>query len=197
MPKPTIASPSLVKRALEQGVLSRVEKPARYIGGEYGSLSPKEGAECRVALAFPDLYEVGMSHLGLRILYSLANSVPGASCERVFAPALDMASEMKREGIPLYALESFSPLSDFSILGFSLEYELCLTNVLYMLDLARLPLLAKDRKESDPIVIAGGPCCVNPEPFRDYFDAIFVGEAEESLPRALRERILSSRSGEG
>jgi len=179
-----------------EAALKTVEKPARYTGGEYGLPPIDEGAAVRFCLAFPDLYEVGMSHLGLKILYSALNGMPGVSAERAFAPGLDMASAMRRESIPLYSLETFSPLADFDFVGFSLQYELSVTNVLYMLDLAGIPLLAKDREDRWPIIIAGGPCTVNPEPFAAFFDMLIVGEAEDLLQDISRLYARSKREGQ-
>ena len=165
-------------------ILPRVKKPARYTGGEYNSVNKDlASVDLRFALAFPDIYEVGMSHLGSRILYSLYNSIDGVFCERVYAPWPDMEGEMRKAGIPLYALESHDPVSDFDIIGFSLQYELCYTNVLNMLnmlDLANIPVRADERSDNlAPLVIAGGPCTYNPEPLADFIDLFVIGEGEE------------------
>ncbi|MCL1803220.1 MAG: radical SAM protein [Eubacteriaceae bacterium] len=186
-----------IKETLEKKILHSVEKPARYIGNEYGAAEPKEKASIRFALAFPDLYEVGMSHLGFKILYHVLNSMEDVACERVFAPALDMAAKMNEHSVPLYSLESFSPITEFSFFGFSLQYELSITNVLYMLELSGVPAFSKDRAESCPIIVAGGPCCVNPEPIREFFDVIFIGESEESLPLFIETYKSCIASGEG
>jgi len=168
-----------MQEALER-VLSRVKKPARYTGGEYNAASKDlEGVDLRFALAFPDIYEVGMSHLGSRILYGLYNSLDGVFCERVYAPWPDMEGEMRKSGIPLYALETKDPLDRFDIIGFSLQYELCYTNVLNMLDLAKLPVRSEDRPSLSPLIIAGGPCTYNPEPMADFIDLFVIGEGEE------------------
>ena len=168
-----------VKKALER-VLLQVQKPARYIGGELGSIvKSKDQVDVRFAFCFPDLYEVGMSHLGMKILYGLFNEMDGVWCERVFAPWIDMEQEMRAHHIPLYALESGDPIRTFDFIGFTLQYELSFTNVLNMLDLAGVPLKTEDRGEGDPIVVAGGPCACTPEPLADFIDLFFIGEGEE------------------
>ena len=163
--------------------LDNVRKPARYAGGEYNQVvKDKSQVDCRVALCFPELYEIAMSHLGSKILYGRLNAMEGVWCERMHAPAPDMEREMRRRGLPLYGLESKDPASEFDILGFSLQYELNHTAVLNMLDLAGIPLFAKDRTELTPLVAAGGPCVYNMEPMADFFDIVLVGEGEENLP---------------
>lgn len=162
-------------------LLSLVNKPARYCGGELNSAVMK-GAPVRYLMAFPDVYEVGMSHLGMKILYSLLNSLDDVDCERTFAPMDDMADLMRERDIPLFSLETFSPASSFDFIGFSLQYEMCMTTVLYMLDLAGIPLRSAERSEKDPIIMAGGSVTLNPEPFCDFFDIMIFGEAEEVLP---------------
>ena len=149
-------------RKLER-ILPLVQKPARYIGGELNSvIKNKDEVDIRFAFCFPDSYEIGMSHLGMKILYSIANNRADTWCERVFAPWDDMEEQMRKNGIPLYALESGDPVKDFDIIGFTLQYELCYTNVLNMLDLAGLPVKAKDRHSLSPIVMCGCPCACNP-----------------------------------
>lgn len=161
-------------------VLQNVEKPARYTGGEYRQVvKDKSAVRLRVAFCFPDTYEIGMSNLGMRILYGLLNGIDGVWCERVFAPWSDMEGQMRKNGIPLYALESGDPISGFDIVAFSLGYELSYTNVLNMLDLAGIPLRSADRDDSSPLVIAGGTCCFNPEPLADFIDAFVIGEGED------------------
>lgn len=161
-------------------VLPRVTKPARYTGGEYNAVHKDHACvDVRFALAFPDAYEIGMSNLGLRILYEILNRRDDTVAERVFAPWVDMEDEMRRAGLPLFALESGVPVRDFDILGFSLGYELTYTNVLNMLDLAGIPVLASERGDDDPLVIAGGCCAFNPEPMDDFIDAFVIGEGEE------------------
>ncbi|MDD5953107.1 MAG: TIGR03960 family B12-binding radical SAM protein [Oscillospiraceae bacterium] len=161
-------------------LLLRVQKPGRYVGGELNAvLKDKDQVDVRFAFCFPDTYEVGMSHLGMKILYSLFNEKPYIWCERVFAPWIDMEAEMRKNAIPLYALESGDPIRDFDFIGFTLQYELSYTNVLNMLDLAGLPLRTDERTDEMPIVCAGGPCAVNPEPIADFIDLFFIGEGEE------------------
>lgn len=167
--------------------LPKVLKPGRYLGQEWNSIHKDwEGTEVHMAFAFPDVYEVGMSHLGLRILYHLVNSFPEFLCERAFAPWVDMEEKMRALKIPLYALESFRPLAQFDVVGFTLQYELSYTNVLNMLDLARIPLRSADRGPDAPWIIAGGPCAYNPEPVAPFFDFILLGDGEEQLPKLLR-----------
>ncbi len=161
-------------------ILTQVQKPARYSGGELGSvMKEKSDIFIRFAFCFPDLYEVGMSHLGMKILYGLYNTQPDTWCERVFAPDVDMEEKMREAGIPLFALESRDPLTEFDFLGFTLQYEMCYTTVLHMLELAGMPILASERDESYPLVIGGGPCTCNPEPLCDFFDLFILGEGEE------------------
>lgn len=167
--------------------LLKVQKPARYAGGEMGSVrKEKENVDLRFAFCFPDLYEVGMSHLGMKILYSLINREDGMWCERVFAPDDDFSAILRREKIPLYGLESFDPIKEFDVIGFTLQYEMCYTTVLEMLDLAGLPVRAADRGEDWPLVIGGGPCACNPEPVADFFDLFQLGEGEEVMVEMLR-----------
>ncbi len=164
----------------QEALLSKVQKPARYTGGELNSVvKDKEKVKFRYAFCFPDTYEIGMSHLGMKILYGLVNAREDAWCERVFAPGTDMEEEMRKAGVPLFALESSDPIKDFDMIAFTLQYELCYTNVLNMLDLAGLPLRSKDRTDLMPIVVGGGPCVCNPEPIADFFDIFLPGEGEE------------------
>lgn len=170
----------MLKEKIEKHLLE-VQKPGRYTGGELGSVwKDKNGVKVRFAFCFPDTYEVGMSHLGMKILYGLMNQRDDIWCERVFAPWEDMEQVMRRENIPLYGLESFDPLNEFDIIGFTLQYELSFTNILNMLDLAGIPVLAKERKGLTPIIMAGGPCACNPEPLADFFDLFVLGEGEEA-----------------
>ena len=163
-------------------ILPRVQKPARYVGGEWGSvIKEKDEVFLRFALCFPDTYEVGMSHLGSRILYGLLNNEPDIWCERVFAPWLDMEDEMRNAGIPLYGLESGDALSEFDMIGFTLQYELSFTNILNMLDLGGVPVYAKDRTGLKHIVVCGGPCAYNPEPLADFVDVFQIGDGEEMM----------------
>ncbi|MBQ4115736.1 MAG: TIGR03960 family B12-binding radical SAM protein [Clostridia bacterium] len=165
-----------------ENVLTKVMKPGRYIGGEYGqTLKDKSKVKTRFAFCFPDSYEIGMSNLGIRILYGVLNNIEDVWCERVYAPWEDMEAEMRKNNIPLWAVESGDRLLDFDFVGFTLQYELCYSNVLNMLDLANIPLLSKDRDDSIPIVIGGGPCSYNAEPIADFFDLFFIGEGEEAV----------------
>jgi radical SAM family uncharacterized protein/radical SAM-linked protein len=168
--------------------LAKVQKPARYIGGEFGERRIDLGtARARVCLAFPDAYEIGMSHLGTKILYALLNNAEGIACERVFAPWLDMESELRARALPLFTLETASPLLAFDVVGFSLQYELNYTGVLNILDLGGIPLRSAQRAPADPLVIAGGPVATHPEPLAPFIDAFFIGEAEELLPALCLE----------
>ena len=169
----------MVSKEVEK-LLLKVQKPGRYVGGELNEvIKDKKKVDCRFAFCFPDTYEVGMSHLGMKILYSLMNAVPYIWCERVFAPWVDMEEEMVKHNIPLYALESGDPVSDFDFIGFTLQYELSFTNMLNMLRLSGVPIKSCDRKELKNIVVAGGPCACNPEPIADFVDIFFIGEGEE------------------
>ncbi len=166
--------------------LEQVRKPARYTGGEYNAIyKDKEQVDLRFAFCFPDIYEIGMSHLGSKILYGLLNTMEGVWCERAYAPFLDMEEQMRKRGQPLYALESGDPVGEFDILGFTLQYEMNYTGVLNMLDLAGVPKRAADRQSLKPLVIAGGPCVYNAEPMADFFDLITIGEGEEVMPELL------------
>ena len=164
---------------LERALL-KVQKPGRYVGGEALSVvKDKKDVEVRFAFCFPDIYEIGMSHMGIKILYGAFNRVPYFWCERVFAPWVDMEAEMTARGVSLYALESGDPVKDFDFIGFTLQYELSYTNILNMLKLAGIPLRSADRTELFNIVVAGGPCACNPEPLADFFDLFFLGDGEE------------------
>lgn len=167
-------------------LLDKVEKPGRYTGGEWGSVvkNPAD-IDIRFAFCFPDTYEIGMSHLGIKILYGLFNERKDTWCERVYAPWTDMEALMRENGIPLYALESKDPINKFDFVGFTLQYEMSYTNVLNMLDLGNIPLLAKDRGENDPLVCGGGPCSYNAEPITDFFDFFTMGEGEEVMTEVL------------
>ena len=167
-------------------ILPKVQKPARYVGGEYGQIMKnKEDVRLRVAFCFPDTYEIGMSNVGMRILYGLMNEMDGVWCERVFAPWGDMEEEMTKAQLPLYALESGDPVKDFDMVAFTIGYEMSYTNILNMLRLAQIPLYAKDRPGLHGIVFAGGICTVNPEPLADFIDFFCVGEGEEMTPEIL------------
>lgn len=168
------------KLALSHKILMSVEKPGRYVGGEVNAvIKDPSKVEVRFAFCFPDVYEIGMSHLGIKILYGAFNQVPYFWCERVFAPWVDMERQMVEHNIPLYALESGDPVGEFDFIGFTLQYELSYTNVLRMLELAGIPLRAADRKDLHNIVVGGGPCACNPEPLADFFDIFFLGDGEE------------------
>lgn len=165
-----------------EAMLRNVEKPTRYIGGEINTFSKTiEDNTIRFAFAFPDVYEVGMSHLGMQIIYRLLNEQKDVFCERVFAPWTDMEDKMRHENLKLFTLESKTPLADLDIIGFTLQYELSYTNILNMMELSGIEKLSKNRHEKDPLIIAGGPCAYNPEPIADFVDIFFIGEAEEVL----------------
>ncbi len=164
----------------QEQLFNKVQKPARYTGGEVNSvIKDKTSVKFRYAFCFPDNYEIGMSHLGMKILYSLVNAREDAWCERVFAPWTDMEEEMRKADVPLFALESGDSLSEFDMIGFTLQYELSYSNVLNMLDLGKIPLRSRDRQSLTPIVVGGGPCACNPEPLADFFDIFLPGEGEE------------------
>ena len=170
----------MIKKEVEK-ILQYVQKPARYVGGELNSvIKDANKVDIRYAFCFPDIYEIGMSHLGMKILYGLVNEREDAWCERVFAPDIDMEEQMRKHNVPLFALESGDYIKDFDMIGFTLMYELCYTNVLNMLDLAGIPLFSKDRTELAPIICVGGPCACNPEPIADFVDIVFLGDGEES-----------------
>ena len=174
------------KQAAER-LLKRVEKPGRYTGGEYGEvIKDKSKVRARFAFCFPDTYEIGMSNLGIRILYGAINSFEDLWCERAYSPWTDMEEQLRKYNIPLYAHESGDALRDFDFVGFTLQYELCYTNVLNALELAGIPLLSSERTDDMPIVIGGGPCSYNPEPIADFFDVFSIGEGEEALPEIMR-----------
>lgn len=170
----------MINKDIEK-LLLKVQKPGRYVGGEKNSVvKNKADVDVRFAFCFPDTYEVGMSHLGMKILYSQFNSIPYIWCERVFAPWIDMEEQMRKNNIPLFALESGDKLTEFDFIGFTLQYELSFTNLLNMLNLSGIPLRSEDRKDLFNIVVAGGPCACNPEPIADFVDLFFIGEGEES-----------------
>ena len=167
------------KLALNDEILLKIEKPARYIGNEVNSvMKDKEKVDIRFAMCFPDVYEIGMSHLGIQILYDMFNRREDTWCERVYSPWLDLDKILKEKKIPLFALESQDPVRDFDFLGITIQFEMCYTNILQILDLSQIPLHAADRTEEDPIVIGGGPCAYNPEPLAEFFDIFYIGEGE-------------------
>ncbi|MFW6171744.1 MAG: hypothetical protein ACODAD_14750, partial [Planctomycetota bacterium] len=175
---------SQLKDYVTRYVLAGVRTPAQYLGSELNMVrKDHRTVRGRLCLAFPDVYQIGMSHHGLQVLYSLMNSRDEWACERVFAPWLDMEQALRRHALPLYSLETFTPIGQFHVLGFSLQYELLNTNVLTMLDLAGIPLRAADRTMAHPLVIAGGPCVQNPEPMAPFMDVFVSGDGEPSLPR--------------
>jgi radical SAM family uncharacterized protein len=163
-------------------ILKSVSKPGRYTGGEYGQIiKDKKNIKCRIAFCFPDTYEIGMSNLGVRLLYGALNEVPEIWCERVYAPWTDMEEQMREHKIPLFAHESKDAVKDFDIVAFSLQYELCYTTAINMLDLAGIPMLSAERGEDAPVILGGGPCAYNAEPVADFFDIFSIGEGEEAL----------------
>ncbi|MBQ0078961.1 MAG: TIGR03960 family B12-binding radical SAM protein [Eubacterium sp.] len=165
-------------------ILKKVEKPARYIGGEVNSVKKDlKDVKVRVGFAFPDMYEIGMSYMGLQILYNILNKTEGVYCERVFAPATDMEDIMRAEGRELFTLETFTPVKEMDILGFTLQYEMSFTNILNMLDLGAIPVKSADRGEEYPVIVAGGPCAYNPEPLAHFIDMFMVGDGEELFPQ--------------
>ena len=171
---------------ISDDILCKVEKPARYIGGEINEIKKDiESVDIRFAFCFPDVYEVGMSHLGTRILYHTINERQDTYCERVFAPWTDMEELMRKNNIPLYTLETKSALGDFDMLGFTLQYEMSYTNIVNMLDMSGIPVRASERGENDPIIMAGGPCAYNPEPLAEIFDFFEIGEGEEMMNDVL------------
>lgn len=167
------------KLALNDEILLKIEKPARYIGNEVNSvMKDLEKVDVRFAMCFPDVYEIGMSHLGIQILYALFNKREDVWCERVYSPWLDLDKVMREQSIPLFALESQDPIKEFDFLGITIQYEMCYTNILQVLELSQIPVHAADRTEEHPIVIGGGPCTYNPEPLADFFDLFYIGEGE-------------------
>lgn len=182
--------------ALSDEILMKIDKPARYIGHELNSVvkDPRQVA-VRFAMCFPDVYEIGMSHLGIQILYDMFNRREDVYCERVYSPWPDLHKIMKEENIPLFGLESQEPLKDFDFIGITIQYEMCYTNILQILDLSQIPLLTKDRERDMPFVIGGGPCTYNPEPLADFFDLIYIGEGETSYDELLDLYIAWKPSG--
>lgn len=174
------------KLALSDDILLKIEKPARYIGNEVNSITKdKNDIDIRFAMCFPDVYEIGMSHLGIQILYDMFNRFEDTWCERVYSPWPDLDAIMREKQIPLFALESQEPIRDFDFLGITIQYEMCYTNILQILDLSQIPLIASDRTWDDPIVIGGGPCSYNPEPIADFFDIFYIGEGETQYRNLL------------
>lgn len=184
------------KLALNDEILLTIEKPARYIGNEVNAvMKDKSEVAVRFAMCFPDVYEIGMSHLGIQILYDMFNQRDDIWCERVYSPWPDMDKVMRDKKIPLFALESQDPVKDFDFLGITIQYEMCYTNILQVLDLACIPLHAKDRTEKDPIVIGGGPCAYNPEPIAEFFDMFYIGEGETVYDELLDTYKENKKNG--
>ena len=174
------------KLALDDDILLEIEKPARYIGGEVNAVMKNvEDIDVRFAMCFPDVYEIGMSHLGIQILYDMFNRREDVWCERVYSPWHDLDKVMREQKIPLFALESQDPIKDFDFLGITIQFEMCYTNILQILDLSQIPLHAKDRTLDDPFVIGGGPCTYNPEPIAEFFDIFYIGEGETAYDELL------------
>ncbi len=186
------------KLALSDEILMQVEKPARYIGNEVNAVNKANNCDVavRFAMCFPDVYEIGMSHLGIQILYDMFNQWEDVWCERVYSPWVDLDKIMREKNIPLFALESQDPIQDFDFLGITIQYEMCYTNILQVLDLAQIPLRAKDRTWEHPIVIGGGPCVYNPEPIADFFDIFYIGEGETRYRELLDLYKESKANGE-
>jgi len=173
-----------------EDILREVEKPGRYIGGEWNEIRKDPSRiKAKIALIFPDVYEIGMSYLGQKILYAVLNKHPSLVAERVFAPWPDFEQKLRERGLPLFSLENKIPLREFDILGFSLLYELNYSNILTILDLGRIPFYSEERRHNDPLVIAGGPAAFNPEPLSDIFDAFLIGDGEEAFPE-IAERVI-------
>lgn len=184
------------KLALSDEILLSVDKPARYIGGEVNMIKKDlNQIDIRFCMCFPDVYEIGMSHLGIQILYDMFNLREDTYCERVYSPWTDLDQIMRKEKIPLFALESQDPIKEFDFLGITLQYEMCYTNILQVLDLSGIPLKAKDRTLEDPIVIGGGPCAYNPEPIADFFDIFYIGEGETSYDELLNKYKIWKKAG--
>ena len=186
------------KLALPDDILLKVEKPARYIGGEVNAvIKNKAEVDVRIAFCFPDVYEIGMSHLGMQILYDMFNRMDGVWCERVYSPWVDLDALMRKEKIPLFALESQDNILDFDFLAITIQYEMCYTNILQILDLSGIPFFAKERGEDMPIVIGGGPCTYNPEPVAEFFDLFYIGEGETRYGEliALYRRCREEHTG--
>ena len=184
------------KLALSDKILLKIDKPARYIGGEVNAcMKNKNEVDIRFCMCFPDVYEIGMSHLGIQILYDMFNKREDTWCERVYSPWPDLHTIMKDENIPLFALESQDKIKDFDFLGITLQYEMCYTNIIQILDLSKIPVKAVDRTDEDPLVIGGGPCAYNPEPLADFFDMFYMGEGEISYGKLLDLYKLCKEKG--
>lgn len=187
----------MTKLALSDEILMSIDKPARYIGQEVNmAVKDLNDVDVRFAMCFPDVYEIAMSHLGIQILYDMFNRMNGIYCERVYSPWTDLDAVMRKENIPLFTLETQSPVKNFDFLGITIQYEMCYTNILQILDLSGIPLIATERNEDDPIVIGGGPCTYNPEPIADFFDIFYMGEGE-TVYKELIEAYRSNRENGG
>jgi len=174
------------KQALSDRILLKIDKPARYIGHEINAVYKNpDDIDVRFCMCFPDVYEIGMSHLGIQILYDMFNKMDDVWCERVYSPWTDLHEVLKNEKIPLFALESQDPVKEFDFLGITLQYEMCYTNILQILDLSQIPIMATERGNAEPIVIGGGPCAYNPEPIADFFDIFYLGEGEVSYRKLI------------
>ena len=185
------------KLALSDEILLTVQQPARYIGGEVNcAMKNPSLVDIRFAMCFPDVYDIGMSHLGIQILYDMLNKMPDVYCERVYSPWTDLDAIMREKHIPLFAIESQDPVKDFDILGITLQYEMCYTNILQILDLSGIPLHGSDRTWDDPIVIGGGPCAYNPEPIAEFFDLFYIGEGETAYRQLIDIYKDSRKNGE-
>ena len=185
------------KLALSDEILLSIQQPARYIGGEINSVcKDPSSVDVRFAMCFPDVYDIGMSHLGIQILYDMLNKMPDVYCERVYSPWTDLDAIMREKHIPLFAIESQDPVKDFDILGITLQYEMCYTNILPILDLSGIPLHGSDRTWDDPIVIGGGPCAYNPEPIAEFFDLFYIGEGETAYRQLIDIYKDSRKNGE-
>ena len=184
------------KLALDDDILLNIEKPARYIGHEVNSvMKDKKAVDIRFAMCFPEVYEVGMSHLGIQILYDMFNCREDTWCERVYSPWIDLDKIMREKHIPLFALESQDPVKEFDFLGITLQFEMCYTNVLQVLDLSGIPLHSEDRTLEDPFVIGGGPCVYNTEPLAEFFDMFYIGEGEVVYDELLEAYKKWKRAG--
>ena len=185
------------KLAVSDEILLSIQQPARYIGGEINSVcKDPSSVDVRFAMCFPDVYDIGMSHLGIQILYDMLNKMPDVYCERVYSPWTDLDAIMREKHIPLFAIESQDPVKDFDILGITLQYEMCYTNILQILDLSGIPLHGSDRTWDDPIVIGGGPCAYNPEPIAEFFDLFYIGEGETAYRQLIDIYKDSRKNGE-
>ncbi len=186
------------KPALDDEILQKIEKPARYIGNEVNSVMKNPGeVDIRFVMCFPDVYEIGMSHLGMQILYHMFNERADTWCERVFSPWMDLDLILRQKGIPLFALESQEPIRNFDFLGITIQYEMCYTNILQILDLGQIPFYARERGEEYPLVIGGGPCVLNPEPLAPFFDLFYIGEGEVVYPELLDTYAQMKGEGKG